>query len=85
MMIDTTAAAPAEASDIDVAFATGLDRGWDHANYVEAYGPQGNPNLVPYPGWVENSSLEVRAAFRDGWEQGVDRFTEGLYPDGSPV
>jgi hypothetical protein len=76
---DTTA----EASDIDVAFATGLDRGWDHANFVAAYGPQGNPNQVAYPGWVENGSEEVREAFREAWELGTDRFNEDLYPDGS--
>jgi hypothetical protein len=76
---DTTA----EASDIDVAFATGLDRGWDHANFVEAYGPEHGHNTPAYPGWVANGSEEVREAFAEAWELGADRFNEGLYPDGS--
>lgn len=75
----------AEVSEIDRATAIGLDRGWDHANFVAAYGPDSGHNTPAYPGWVEKSVEAVRTAFAEAWELGGDRFTEGLYPDGSTV
>jgi hypothetical protein len=80
-MIDFTA----DVSELDRATAIGLDRGWDHANFVAAYGPEHARTAPAYPGWVEKAPVAVREAFAAAWELGGDRFNEGLYPDGSAV
>jgi hypothetical protein len=58
----------------------GRSNGYDHANYVEAYG--GDMNATP----------EVPARFADvdesfylsGYEEGVTNYKEGLFADGTP-
>lgn len=56
----------------------GRNRGWDHANFVEAYG--GDPNESPE---VPELFAEAESFFLSGWEEGVSNFAGGLYADGS--
>lgn len=55
----------------------GIDRGWDSANYEEAYGEE---SMISYP-----SSLraEDAASFETGWMLGEERYRSGLWQDGT--
>lgn len=68
----------------------GINKGWDHANYVDAYGP--DPKTKPgeegargrmMPSWV-NTPAMIRA-YRDGFAVGQRRFKAGRYPDGTKI
>lgn len=73
---------------VEAARAAGIGRGWDHANYVDAYGPDpvvkpgedGAPGRVR-PGWVRPGAQH--RAYMAGWRLGVDRFKRGRYADGT--
>lgn len=80
------------------AYEAGLERGWDHANYVKAYGVGHDRRTPDYPGWLSlndnqgaygtNTSAErhaARAEFSVGWSDGRKRFARGQYPDGSKI
>lgn len=51
----------------------GESRGFDHANYVDAYGGEIGEEPTDMPGWVEADETLVMW-FRDGWTRGVERF-----------
>lgn len=57
----------------------GLSRGWDHANYVEAYG--GDPNEAPE---VPARFASVESFYLSAYEEGVTLYLEGLWHDGTP-
>lgn len=60
-------------------YETAKWKGWSHANYVDAYG--GDINHVPPP----PVDLEVDLSlWESGWQEGIDNFLQGLFPDGSP-
>lgn len=60
------------------AYATGLDRGWDHANFCEAYMPSDTDNgPAPMDG-------PHQLSFRAGWYEGVRRYRANQWQDGTP-
>lgn len=59
---------------------TGQSRGWDHANYVDAYG--GDMDQEPE---VPARFGSVATYFTAGFAEGVERFQNGQSADGSPV
>ncbi|MER7009927.1 hypothetical protein ABT324_00665 [Saccharopolyspora sp. NPDC000359] len=59
----------------DEAYAAGVDRGWDAANYAEAYG--GNP--MDGIGAHSYSGPDFEAGYREG----IDRFQRSQWADGT--
>lgn len=72
----------------------GIDRGWDHQNYVEAYGEE-HDSPIDYPARLESDSrygfggpeaserVQDRRDFAAGWKLGRSRRKNGMYPDGT--
>lgn len=56
---------------LDEKYEYALNRGWDAANYSEAYGE-------------EISNHYVNTAYQAAFELGVERYKVGLWQDGSP-
>lgn len=63
---------------IGESYEMGVSDGWDHGNYVEAYGPTAIPDDAA-PGYVTNT-----AEYFQGFLEGIQRYENGQYPDGSP-
>lgn len=61
----------------EAAFEAGVHGGWESANYAEAYG--GDP-MAHSP-----DSYYDEQYFEEGFAEGVERFQNGLWPDGTPV
>lgn len=55
------------------AYEIGKSRGWDHANFVEAYGGDKDSGPESIPGYIQP---DQESDFLDGWEQGVENFEE---------
>lgn len=68
-----------QAEDADQAYAHGLDHGWTHANYCEAYAV-GELLNAPDRSEVFGDS----ACYFDGWHEGVRLHEAGRWQDGSP-
>ncbi len=56
-----------------------LARGWDHANYVEAYG--GDADEAPE---VPARFAPVESFYLSAYEEGVTLHQEGMWQDGTP-
>lgn len=39
-------------TESEAAYELGLSRGWDHANFVDAYGKEHESRTPDYPGWM---------------------------------
>lgn len=59
----------------------GLQRGWDHANYCDAYGIE----LHNYTPDIPLRFTEIATFYTSGWEEGRERFENDQFPDGSPM
>lgn len=62
----------------EAVYRVGIDKGWDAANFAEAYG--GDPE----------SGMDAHAdsktdGFADGYREGIKRFRGGLFPDGTAI
>lgn len=60
----------------------GRERGWNHANFVDAYNPYRGK---PFELYIPNRFIALESFFRSGFEEGIDNFKEGLYADGTPI
>jgi hypothetical protein len=66
-------------SDAGKAWESGVHRGWDHANFVEAYGEEHDTRHPEVPGGYE----EHAGAFEQGWREGIKRYRAGRWQDGT--
>lgn len=66
-------------SDAGKAWESGVDHGWDHANFVNAYGKKHDQRRPEVPGFHRGCT----EAFEQGWREGHKRYTRGLWQDGS--
>ncbi|WP_424863034.1 hypothetical protein [Streptomyces sp. MMS24-I29] len=66
-------------SDAGRAWESGVCRGWDHANFVTAYGKEHDRRSPDVP----ESYHRCAEAFEQGWREGRKRYTRGLWQDGS--
>lgn len=78
------------------AYQMGIDRGWDHQNYVEAYGPT-ESNSPDYPASLEPDSrygfsgpkgrerAEGRRQFAKGWAVGRRYYRQNRWQDGTKM
>ncbi|MFE0021924.1 hypothetical protein [Amycolatopsis sp. NPDC059021] len=62
----------------DAVYNVGLERGWDAANYAEAYG--GDPEEG-----IDNHVDSKTDGFKDGFREGIARFQRGEFPDGQAI
>lgn len=62
------------------AYEIGRSRGWDHANFVGAYG--GDLSESPE---VPPRFSDVESFFLSGWEDGVTKYGDSEYPDGTSM
>jgi hypothetical protein len=60
------------------AYARGLNRGWDHANFCEAYAPE-ETDLVP-----TDVDGPHQLSYQAGWREGVRRYLANQWQDGKP-
>jgi len=77
------------------AYDVGAERGWDHANYVDAYGEEEKPapgepgpRRRMCPSWILNRRYPTPPLlphYNKGWDAGVRRFKSGRYADGTKV
>lgn len=58
-------------------FDLAVERGWEHAAFVDAYGPEHDR---PNPGYRGSDALDYERGYADGWAEGVERFRNGLPP-----
>ena len=77
-------------------YERGLDRGWDHQNYVTAYGKEHDTGvdypalLVPdgvygFGGRDAYERVQGRQDFARGWTDGRKLYRQGKYVDGSKI
>lgn len=66
------------------AWVAGVEDGWSHRNYEEAYGkqPGGGRPQVPLR---FDGGRGVKAAYVQGWREGRRRYRRGLFTDGAPI
>lgn len=75
--------------ELQRAYDTGAERGWDHANYEDAYGKEervpGEPGARRRmcPGWCD--TYDLLPSYNRGWGAGVRRFKAGRYADGTKI
>ncbi len=74
----------------------GLNRGWNHQNFIEAYGSEHNTG-IDYPSILEVDSsygfagrgaserAESRREFARGWKDGRALYRQGRYVDGTEI
>ncbi|WP_394360716.1 hypothetical protein [Amycolatopsis sp. SB7-3] len=62
----------------EAVYLVGLDRGWDAANFAEAYG--GDPESG-----IGNHVDSRTEGFADGFRKGIERFQNGQFADGTPI
>lgn len=72
------------------AYDVGTERGWDHANYEEAYGKEetpapGEPSARQRmcPAWC--AGYPLNNPYNKGWATGVRRYKSGRYADGTKI
>lgn len=63
-------------------YAVGLDHGYAHAVFVDAYGTEHDR---PAPSYDGDSATQAEMGYADGWAEGVERFGNGQWPDGTPI
>ncbi|MFJ5071250.1 hypothetical protein ACIQC7_33015 [Kitasatospora sp. NPDC088556] len=66
-------------SDTGKAWESGVNRGWSHANFVNAYGKKHDQRRPEVPGYHQGHA----EAFEQGWREGRKRYARGLWQDGS--
>ncbi|MFJ5725831.1 hypothetical protein [Streptomyces sp. NPDC093149] len=66
-------------SDAGKAWESGVVRGWDHANFVDAYGKRHDQRRPEVPSFQQGCTK----AFEQGWREGLKRYTRGLWQGGS--
>jgi murein L,D-transpeptidase YcbB/YkuD len=59
----------------------GREAGWDHANYYAAYGATRAPESIDVP----TRYAAHMTYYTAGFDEGMRRFADDCYPDGSPV
>lgn len=64
--------------------AAGINAGWDEANMRNAYGHGGDAERAYAARYINRSDL-FRAGFLAEHAEGVERFENDQYPDGSSV
>lgn len=67
-------------------YGSGLNAGWDEANFSEAYG--GKPdadNALRARFILDDTSEDFRSGFLTGHADGVERYENGQYVDGTPI
>lgn len=67
------------ASDAGQAWEAGLNRGWDHANFVQAYGQEHDTRRPDVPA----HHADHADAFEQGWREGIKRYRAGRWQDGT--
>jgi hypothetical protein len=77
-------------------YERGVDQGWDHQNFVAAYGSE-HDGTVTYPAQLEADSrygfggpgaherAEGRREFARGWKDGRKLYRQGRYTDGTKI
>ncbi|MFJ6437875.1 hypothetical protein [Streptomyces sp. NPDC091416] len=62
------------------AWQSGVEHGWDHANFVRAYGAEHQLRRPTVPGHHREQS----EAYEHGWREGRKRFNRDCYTDNTP-
>lgn len=62
-------------------YAVAVEHGWAHAAFVDAYGPEHDQ---PNPGYSGPDATDHERGYAHGWAEGVERFRNGQWPDGTP-
>jgi hypothetical protein len=68
--------------DYDEGYLIGIDHGYSSANYVDAYG--GSVGSADERLTDRTVSDAYRSGYSTGWDEGIERFENDQWPDGSP-
>jgi hypothetical protein len=65
-------------------YERGLDQGWSHANFVDAYGGENITANRAYPKYSHygDSGKDYYSGWSTGWSEGIERFENGQDVEG---
>lgn len=70
-------------TDYDEGFLIGISHGFSAANFADAYG--GPIGTTDERLTDRNVSDAYRSGYETGWDEGIYRFENDLFVDGSPI